>query len=1358
MSTSELFEAFEADTSDTKAFEALVKHLISDDDQSTLATVYEQLPSWAPGDAQNPLMRVLSQQGRVSKGKPIACFLHYQNGLALWQHYDSAQMAEMSFRKVENPPDDPSKLREFYLDYYVAQNNWRRLEQFMADPSKGGLEDQIEVKRMLARLAKQHKQPEKAIGFWQGVRTANPTDREAESNLRDLYVEVGKWHALVDLIKDNLASLGPDDADLQLQFQLELVDIYKNKMNAASKVVSAWQAILELDAGNPQALDALAGEFEEMKRWPDLVKILQLKVDHEDDSDKLIAMHERIASIMLERFSNTTEAIKSYEAILELDPDNGRAIEILKGIYEQRRDWDNYILVSEREINLLGDGDDKREQFVALARLASERIRRPAAPIALWERVLNGDPQSLEALAELEGLYEREKDYKSLAQIIEKRVAIEPDAAKQIVLLEKLGMVASVRLSDAEQAADVWRQLLDRDPTHRKAQSELKKKYLAERDWEGLEWFFRSFGDTSDWVRTLESQAKSLESVEDKTELLFKAAAIWKDELNETRRAVKNLEAVLALTPQHDDAARMLIPIYEELGNHKALPNVYDIVLEASEDAHERREMHLALAKIQEAHLKNPEAAFFAYVQAVSETPGAVDLHPELRRLAESSENWESYVFVLQESVEQIADDTDRIEVLLEIGRVYRDQLAAEDTALSFFNRVLAIDEYNKSALVASERAYAQTGAWDQLVLIYEKQLVIINAPDERRDVLFKLAGVWRNDVGANDESEAILREMLGDFPNETSVHDALIQIYLAEDRFAPLREVLEHKRDVLQEGNTPAPVLADIECELGMLTFGTRDKGAGIRDVVDHYSAALEYDPSHEATVTRLEELLADAGQRVRITRILEPVFENRMAWAPLAQMLEIQLLAAVEDDEREVQIELLTRVSGLYSERLDDHERAWLSYGRLFALQPERADVRGDFQRLTGALDRWAKLVDLYRKNADEPLDKASRIAIKLEVARAQHKRLDALEDARVFYHKVLDEEPEHKEALDALEGLYVDLDRAEDLLGIYRRKIELSDDIEQKLDYLFRTSDLLRDRIDNPEDAIAAAREALDLKPGHVPAVQRLDELYTVTGQWSELARTLEETVSLIGDEDAERKAVLEVRLAGVHEKHLDDPQSAIEIYARILQTAPGNMAAVEALETLFENEDLASSIAPILEPHYDNIGDWERLVDVYRVREASSDDLQEKVAWNYKMAELYELLGELPASAFRHYAAAASLDPASEKTLGELLRLSDSLGIHAELIEFLQEIVEEILDDRRRIETHRVIARLAAEKTQDIEGAETQLRAILELDPGDAEATDTLMALYEKADNSARLVDMLLLKAPMVHDPTEKHALY
>jgi tetratricopeptide (TPR) repeat protein len=1357
MSTSDLVAAFEANPSDHRAFEAVIKHLIDEGDRTTLEGVLMRLPELVTDGADGVAFRVLAQLARTTEDDEWSTFLSYWNGMLLWKHYGDAQKAEMAFRKIKTVPPDPAALREFYLEFYVAQQNWRRLEQFLTDPTKGGMDDAVEVKRMLGRLAEEKDQPDRAVTFWQGVLTDVPGDAEAEDALSRLYEAVGKWHAMVDLLKDRLKRIEGGPIEPQLAIHRRMIDIYKGQLNAPSKVVGAWQSVLEIDPGNADALDALAAEYEEMKRWPDLVKVLQQKIEHAGEADAQIALHRRIANIMLDKFNNSSEAIKHYEAILELDARNREAIDVLKEIYETRRDYDSYILVAEREIGLVDDADERQARYLELAKLASERIRKPATPIALWERVLEGQSDHPEALTELETLYEREKAYDKLAEIQERRVDLVDDPQEKSALLEKLGLVYTSRLEDDNKAAEVWKRLLALDPEHRKAQAELRKKYLAERDWDGLEWFFRSYGTPAEWVRTLESQAKAIEDPEEQTALLFKSARLWQDELDDQRRAVKNLESVLEINPVHAEAAGMLVPIYRELEQWKKLPPVYDIVLSASEDPDERRRLLLEQAEIHENKLGDDESAFFAFVQAVSESPGSAELHPDLRRLAERSGNWGTYVSVLEEAVDLIEDEQARIGVLLDAGSVYRDQIQEPEAALTAFTRVIELDDQNREALDAIEVLYEQMGAWDQLVSVLVKKLKIARSGDERKAILFKLARVWRQELGSSDEAEAIYTEMLDDFPDDIRVHDALVTIQLEQGRYAPMLDVLERKRDVLAMAGASGAVLADLECQLGMLTYGTRSGKKGVAAAVDHYAAALEHDATHAEAVARVEELLADGGQRLRIAKILEPIYEVRDQWRELAETLEIQLGFAAEDGAPGPQVALLERLTALYRDRLHDNDLAWRSYARHFQLEPHRADVREALEGLTAGLGRWQPLVALYTELADEPADQGTRLAIKLAVARAWQTKLQDLEQARTFYHKVLDEEPENVEAVDRLEEIYVGLDRGEDLLDIYRRKVELSDNVDEKLDYLFRTSDLLRDGLERYDDAVAAAREALDLVPGHLAAMQRLDELFTRTERFPELSQVIEDMLAVVSGEP-ERRAVLLVRLAGIEEAQLENTDRAITIYEQVLDIDPTNLQAVAALERLFGDEALAPQIAPILEPYYDRQGDWQKLIQVYTVREANADLVSDKVEWHYKIADLYEHFGEQPARAFDHYVMAADLDPGSERTLGKLMRLSAMLGNHTELVIHLQRLVDEIDDDHRRKETHRIIAELARDRTHDIDAAEKHLRSILDIDSMDEAAVDGLIALYRQTNATDKLVNTMLAKAPMVRDPEQQRVLY
>ena len=507
--------------------------------------------------------------------------------------------------------------------------------------------------------------------------------------------------------------------------------------------------------------------------------------------------------------------------------------------------------------------------------------------------------------------------------------------------------------------------------------------------------------------------------------------------------------------------------------------------------------MLLEITQTQETHLHDTDSAFFAYTQALRESPNALELHDDLRRLAGASDNWESYADVLQDVVEQVLDEVTRRDLLMEIGGVYRDRLEAPEQSLEFFNQVIALEDGHSDALDALEGIYRVLGQHDQLIGVYDRKLEAAGNPGERKSILLLLGHLWRDDLEDNAEAENVYRAMLDEFPEDTAIHGALCEIYLAERKDAELRQTLEIKRDILIRQDAPAQVLADLECQLGMLSYSllraSEERAEeAVPTALSHYEAALHQVSNHEETVTRLEELLADRGARGRVTRLLEPIYEAAQAWEKLGQVVEIQYQEATKSGQQSRQLNLLKTLAAIYSEYLQESESSWQTYGRIIEMAPDDHDARDSPEVLTSHLERWSLLTALYARIEDEPSQPDARIAIKLTLARTWHEPLGDPDRALAFYHKVLEEAPDHAEALDALQTLYGDLDRAEDLLDIYRRRIDLATDDGVKLDYLFRTVDILSDRLERFDDAIETTEEALSIRPGHLPAIERLDRL--------------------------------------------------------------------------------------------------------------------------------------------------------------------------------------------------------------------------------------------------------------------------
>ena len=246
------------------------------------------------------------------------------------------------------------------------------------------------------------------IDEWRKVVAANVGLKVPRSELARILREAERWNALVELLKEQAEKLPSYTPDERVATLFELADIYKNRLKLDVMVINSFNAILALQPTNARALDALAAQYEAMKRWPDLISVLQKKAATETEYDAQVALHSRIASLFQEKVSNAAGAVEAFEKVLELAPQNAPALAFLKVNYEKRRDWEKLIAVHQREIERIANPSERGQKFVEVAKLASETLKKPSVSIELWQKVLDSIPEHAEALAELEKLYDGE--------------------------------------------------------------------------------------------------------------------------------------------------------------------------------------------------------------------------------------------------------------------------------------------------------------------------------------------------------------------------------------------------------------------------------------------------------------------------------------------------------------------------------------------------------------------------------------------------------------------------------------------------------------------------------------------------------------------------------------------------------------------------------------------------------------------------------------------------------------------------------------------------------------------------------------------------------------------------------------
>ncbi|MEM7609454.1 MAG: hypothetical protein AAF411_29255 [Myxococcota bacterium] len=236
-------------------------------------------------------------------------------------------------------------------------------------------------------------------------------------------------------------------------------------------------------------LEEALAKFEGQKRWSDVIRTVVAKAELVKDPEAKIDLYRQAGTLYIERSSNQGEAINCFEKVLELAPEDIEAMTRLREMYEKRRDWERLIAIMEREAMLLDDVD-RPFRYVEMAQLATQRIRKPDVCIGLWEKVIEVDPTNPEATQALAQLYERAREWEKLAVVLETLTDADPDPK----MLTKLGSIYADKIGDDEGAVRAFKKLLTINPDDRRAQEQLKRRYVALKAWDELEDFYGASG------------------------------------------------------------------------------------------------------------------------------------------------------------------------------------------------------------------------------------------------------------------------------------------------------------------------------------------------------------------------------------------------------------------------------------------------------------------------------------------------------------------------------------------------------------------------------------------------------------------------------------------------------------------------------------------------------------------------------------------------------------------------------------------------------------------------------------------------------------------------------------------------
>lgn len=1269
-----------------------------------------------------------------------------------WRQRKDMEAAEKVWRRVKLAAPRDEEMLGFYAELYEREEDYKRLLSVLASLQavQAAVPDKVATGRRMAAIAEDKLgNHEKAIDIWKSVARIAPDEPEVRQSLKRLFRVTEKWNALLEYYKEEIAALPAGAVEDKVAIHKEMLAIYQDHLHLDVMVINTYNAILQIDPTNSEALDALAERYEKAARWNDLIGVLKRKSEIEQDPDALVELLRRTATLYLERFSNQAQAVKPLEQILEMRPEDRDTLHTLKDIYRQRRSWKQLLSVLIRETETV-TGEARATLLEEAATLAQERLNQPDQAISLWQARLAMAEGALPAqtVEALDGLYSRGKHYEELTRLLQLQLERLPaGSASCYPILCRLGRLLVSPLDRQAEAIRIWREALAMAPPgDAEPRQALEQLYRQAEAWDELEDLLAAASDQAHLADLLERAARSHAAVDVRAALWQRVIRIASGGLADENRVLRAREALLELEPENIEVVRELVPVYRQRSAWSRLSDMLEILLQHEKDGPSRRALYEQLWGLHEQQIGDTGVAFRWCGKAFSEFPGP-DTEAELVRLASKTDAWESLVLIGRAVARELQDPDYRLSLQLTLGGICMTRLGWVEEAIGYFSQALTADPESRVALEALEKLYARTEQWPRLLEVLERSVPLAGDDAQKIAIHFRIAQINEESLDAPQQAiEAFIAVLDLDATNAEALA-GLERLYTALAAWPKLAEVVQR-----QVALAAAPAAkAD---RLFLLARIHEEHLDELSRSVDLYAELLALDAEHADGVAHLEALLERGVEALRVAALLEPVYRARGDWRRLAGVLDV-LRSGERDPLRRVA--LLKEVAGLAEEKLDELPRAFARLLEAFGLSPEDRSLWDELDRLASTLQRWDELAEAFAAGVEGPaeaLGLADRLELALRVAEVREKQ-DRLADAARAYHRALELDESSSAAILALERLHAQLGEWSALVEILERKAALADGDAERCAILGRICTLQEHELADPATAIQTYLRILDIDPVRIEPWLALERLYDEARRYGELAALLVRLIEVQGD--SPEGSAARYRLGQVQEAHLGDPLAAVESYREVLLRGRHDetVAALQLLlihppDGVVAPEEFIRTITEILEQVYLEPGEEPNLIRILDRRLGVSHDPEEQVELLVRIAELHGKL-EAMDPAFDALARALAVAPQRGDVAEKLHALAGKHDKWPALVLAIEEALATGPEPEVCIELLRQAATVSIEQLQRIVEAEGFLRRILELDPADAAALDELERCLRRRGDHEAVVEVLRQKVKLADDP-------
>ncbi len=1255
-------------------------------------------------------------------------------------------------------------------DLFVAQKEWERLEHlyqrfgdwegladlYVSIAEKAETRDErIDLQLRSAEVYESHLQePQRALRSYERVLQEDDAHPRAVEALLPAYRQDEHWDRVEVLLETSLSLEAQDAAeDGHQALKHELFLVCADKLQKPDK---ALQLGLELLATHV-ADEAFLFKLEEVSIQADeRIRLLGVYIEQlretEGDARVRLRRHAWELAEAAEAPSSTLESL--WKGGLEDAPHDRSLHEKLSTLYRaEQRHAEQHQLTAQR-LNFAEDDSERAQLLEQLALLERDFLGRPQDALdRLMElRALKGDDEDL--LAEVEHLATQLHDWPVAESALSERLS-HSEGQAWLAAATRYSSLLSQQLKQPEAALPVIERMLETEGGQAVAIRQLNElrddcPHLAGEVDALLERAYLLSGDLRRALDISIRQVSEIDGVHQRAAASLGIAEKLHQDLGDPAAAYEVMEPHLAGVALDKEMRAQVEAVARSAGQLERLLEHYAMLIDGSAlPEADAAALAAHVAHLYEVELQRPEAAEPFHHRVHQYDASDEGSFRALKNFYTEAERWTDLQRVYRDSIASTFDADRKITLLLELCLLLEELLEDVDLAIRGYEEVCELNPAHQSARRALDRLYVRAGRWRDLLALLESDLTAASGP-EATDLLYRSAEVLEkrlNEPGrALDRYESILIEQ----PTHLRAQEALERLMKNPSQrrraaaiLAPLYEAQGGHRDLVRVLECEFEDASNVGDKVALMLRIAELREHRLHDVAGAFSAigfAVALDP-------------ADATMRDELKRLVMGSVDREKERAAL-----LREVAGHRSLSTSVRGEILAELADLYDEPRNaewSEAKKEENFRRLIALDPDNAhSVRraaralAQLHREGGQAEELVADLRLAAKTADSTEEAH---AVLSELADVLVERLHRPEEAIVVLQRCLDLEPRHLATMSRLEAMLTKQNEWQKLIGLLYTRFDAVDGDEEKKTVARRVAYIYETKLEDEDSAIVAYNELLAQFGPDADTLRDLAELYGRSGRWRDLLEVLDQMLG-IAEQDGERigNRLRAVRILRVQLGQSEEAVDALEELAVDFPTHPDVMAQLED----FLDDDrptVRSRAATTLAKSLGASGDLRQQLRVLDVVVSSGDAYQVVEALRTCLRASQQLDDQdLLYRYTKRLIESSSAEPDVAELFGQLWSYSDHLERWDDTLSFMREIVPTLDHPDVRALVLRRIAQVAYHQ-DDRPLARQFYQKLLEQEPTDSEALDSLETLYEWAGDARSLADILQRKRELGHGP-------